>query len=150
MSTEKPLRRLAFRIARECVCGRLRLINRVINSIYNEALRPLGLRESQLGVLTGIACLEPVKPAKLSQVLWMDKSTVSRDVEVMRRNGWLEVQADTNGRGNEVRVSPKGAALLEKVIPVWQEAQERTLALLGEAGVNALHQAAEALGMKTG
>ena len=43
----------ADRMARECIAVRVRLINRVITALYDEALRPFGLRISQANILVG-------------------------------------------------------------------------------------------------
>src|ERR1700682_3923563 len=45
------------RIASECICSRLRLLNRVVSSIYDEALRPYRLEISQLSLLIAIDLL---------------------------------------------------------------------------------------------
>ena len=67
----------------------------------------------------------------------MDKSTLSRDVEVMRRNGWLEVEAGS-GRSRPLRITPAGEALLAQVVPDWQQAQEQTRTLIGDEGAEAV------------
>ena len=43
------------KIAAECLCMPLRLVHRVVTGIYDEALRPLGVRIAQLNLLVGIA-----------------------------------------------------------------------------------------------
>jgi hypothetical protein len=46
------------RIARECIAVRVRLLNRVITSLYDDALRPLGITVSQLNLLVAICRME--------------------------------------------------------------------------------------------
>ena len=38
-------------ISKTCIAVRLRLLNRVITNFYDDALRPLGLKVSQLNLL---------------------------------------------------------------------------------------------------
>ena len=38
-------------ISRTCIAVRLRLLNRVVTNFYDDALRPLGLKVSQLNIL---------------------------------------------------------------------------------------------------
>src|SRR5690242_20824535 len=102
-------------IAAECLAVRVRTLNRAVTALYDDALRPLGLRVGQLNLLVAVARLGTAKPGDLCRILKMDKSTLSRDVEVMRRNGWLEVD-DSGGRARPVRLSPQGHALLEAVV----------------------------------
>jgi hypothetical protein len=38
-------------IAQDCIAVRMRLLNRVVTKIYDDALRPLGIKTSQLNIL---------------------------------------------------------------------------------------------------
>ena len=51
-------------IARNCIAVRLRLLNRVVTNLYDDALRPLGLKVSQLNVLVVTAKLGLARPAR--------------------------------------------------------------------------------------
>src|SRR3954463_10177645 len=84
-------------IARDCIAVRVRALNRAVTALYDDALRPHGLRVGQLNLLVAVARMGTARPGDLCRVLLMEKSTLSRDVEVMRRNGWLEVE-DSGGR----------------------------------------------------
>src|SRR5262245_59448709 len=70
-------------IAAECLAVRLRALNRAVSALYDDALRPHGLRVGQLNLLVAVARLGPAKPGDLCRFLCMEKSTLSRDVEVM-------------------------------------------------------------------
>src|SRR5437868_1565067 len=75
-------------IAAECLAVRLRTLHRAVTALYDDALRPHGLRVGQLNLLVAVARMGIAKPGDLCRVLCMEKSTLSRDVEVMRRHGW--------------------------------------------------------------
>ena len=94
-------------------------------------LRPHGLRVGQLNLLVAVARMGTARPGELCRILRMDKSTLSRDVEVMRRNGWLEVGDSADARARPLRLTAAGDALLEAVVPAWRQAQEKAEALLG-------------------
>ena len=51
-------------ISRTCIAVRLRLLNRVVSSFYDDALRPLGLKVSQMNILTVTAKLGLARPAR--------------------------------------------------------------------------------------
>ena len=95
-------------MARECIAVRVRLINRVISALYDEALRPFGLRISQANILSAVAHLGEARPADFSQILRIEKSTLSRDVELMKQNGWLESDPPAGGRNQTIRLTRKG------------------------------------------
>jgi DNA-binding MarR family transcriptional regulator len=109
----------------------VRTLNRAVTAIYDEALRPHGLRAGQLNLVVAVARMEPAKPNDLCRFLRMEKSTLSRDVELMRRKGWLEVGDSGDKRARPLKLSAEGRALIESVVPAWRQAQERVRAMLG-------------------
>jgi len=133
-------------MARECIAVRLRLINRVITGLYDEALRPFGLRISQANILAAIAHAGEVRPVEVSRILRIEKSTLSRDVELMKRNGWVESDPPTGGRNHTLRLTPEGTNLLGRIRPSWEKAQADVKLMIGEDGEAALGQMASRLG----
>jgi DNA-binding MarR family transcriptional regulator len=127
-------------IAGECLAVRVRTLNRAVTALYDEALRPHGLRVGQLNLLAAVARMGTARPGDLCYLLRMEKSTLSRDVEVLRRNGWLEVDDSGGGRARPLRLTADGGALLEVVLPAWRQAQAKALALIGGEASFALGQ----------
>jgi len=66
MKRRPPQCELADRMARECIAVRVRLINRVISALYDEALRPFGLRISQANILAAVAYMGEARPGEVS------------------------------------------------------------------------------------
>lgn len=133
-------------IARTCIAVRLRLLNRVVTNLYDDALRPLGLKVSQMNILVLTAKLGLARPAQVCDLLQLDPSTLSRNVERMRAQGWLEVVPDEDARTQPFRLSAQGKRLIEKAIPAWEEAQRQASELLGSGGTALLDQVAKKLG----
>ncbi len=136
----QPVDRAADLIAGECLAVRVRLLNRTITAIYNAALRPLGLTTGQLNILVVIARRGPMSPGEVARRLNMEKSTVSRNIERMRKNGWLTVTAADAGRTQQLTLTRPGKALLEKSVPAWEEAQTQARAVLGQRGAESIHR----------
>ena len=134
-------------IARTCVAVRLRRLNRVVTNLYDDALRPLGLKVSQLNLLVVTAKLGLAQPAKVCDILQLDTSTLSRNVERMRAKGWLEVVPAEDARTQPFRLTAQGKKLLERAVPAWEQAQQQAGELLGEDGVALLTKTASKLGM---
>jgi DNA-binding MarR family transcriptional regulator len=132
-------------IAGECLAVRVRTLNRAVTALYDEALRTHGLRVGQLNLMVAVAKAGTARPGDLCRLLRMDKSTLSRDVEVMLRNGWLEVGDSADARARPLRLSAQGHALLEKVVPAWRQAQERAEALVGAEAKAALGRVVDRL-----
>jgi DNA-binding MarR family transcriptional regulator len=143
---EKPTSGDIDAIARTCIAVRLRLLNRVVTNLYDDALRPLGLKVRQLNILIVAAKLGLARPARVCDVLRLDTSTLSRNVERIRAHGWLEVVPDEDARAQPFRLTPQGGRLIEKAVPAWEEAQRQATELLGDEGIGLLERAAKKLG----
>ncbi len=140
---DKPTRSTEETISAECIAIRLRTVNRVVSRIYDNALRPLGLRSGQLGILVATARYGIARPADLSERLKVDVSTLSRNLERMKDKGWLEVVPDNDGRAQPFRLTRKGRNLLERAKPKWDEAQADVQKLLGPQTFEAIDAAAK-------
>jgi DNA-binding MarR family transcriptional regulator len=132
-------------MARDCVGVRLRLLNRVITGLYDDALRPLGLTTSQMNILIVAARLGVAQPSRVCQILQMDLSTLSRNLTRMRARGWVETIPDRDARSHPFRVTDQGRELIQQAYPAWQEAQQKASAVLGDEGVSALARAVRSL-----
>ena len=137
----KQVSDIAARIMSECTAYRLRIINRAISKLYDDALRPFELRVAQLNTLVVVMQAQGLTPNELSQRMHMDASTVSRNVERMKGRGWLEVVPDEDGRAQPFRLTPQGRKLLEKAVPAWSAAQQQVKQVLGDDIVNQLNRA---------
>lgn len=130
-------------IAEECVAVRLRLLTRAVTRIYNLALRPHGLTISQMNILVAVSCFKEAKQRQVCHALHLDKSTLSRDAERMRAQGWLDTVQGDDGRTSSLRLTAAGRRLLQQAIPAWRQAQQQATALLGERDIAAVHRAAK-------
>src|SRR5690242_10381752 len=130
-------------ISRTCIAVRLRMLNRVVTNIYDDALRPLGLKVSQMNILVAAAKMGTARPAEVCGYLHLDVSTLSRNVERMKARGWLEVLPDDDGRSQPFQLTPQGRKLLEKAVPAWSEAQEQVTKTFGDGFMNQLSRAAK-------
>jgi DNA-binding MarR family transcriptional regulator len=144
---DKPTTSSIDTISRTCIAVRLRLLNRVVTNFYDDALRPLGLKVSQLNILIVTARLGPcpARPAQVCEILQLDTSTLSRNVKPLQAHGWLEVVPDEDARTQPFRLTPQGKRLIEKAVPAWEEAQRQATELLGDEGIALLDKAAKKL-----
>ncbi len=134
-------------ISRTCIAVRLRLLNRVVTNLYDDALRPLGLKVSQLNILIVTARLGLARPAQVCDILQLDTSTLSRNIKPLQAHGWLEVVPEEDARAQPFRLTAQGRRLIEKAVPAWEAAQRQATELLGEEGIALLDKAARKVGM---
>lgn len=128
-------------IAQQCLAVRVRLLNRVITNIYDDAFRSLGVKTSQLNIMVAAMRLGLARPAEVCRILQLDASTLSRNVERMKAKGWLEVVADEDARAQPFRLTAKGRRLLEKAKPAWVEAQRKAAEVLGPDAIDTINDA---------
>jgi DNA-binding MarR family transcriptional regulator len=132
-------------VATTCIAVRLRSLNRVVTNVYDAALRPLGLKVSQLNILVVTAKLGLARPAQVCDLLHLDVSTLSRNVERMRAQNWLDVVPGTDARTQSLRLTSQGSRLLQRAIPAWEKGQQEVKELLGADVVAAIDLAAKKL-----
>ncbi len=126
-------------VARECLAMRLRVLNRIVTKVYDRALRPIGLKASQLNILVVAGRLGLARPLVVCKILQLDASTLSRNVERMKAKGWLEGVAGKDARSQPFRLTPFGKRLLERALPAWDRAQKTASDFLGKNGVMLLN-----------
>jgi DNA-binding MarR family transcriptional regulator len=137
---ERETKILAKSVAAECIAYRVRLLNRVITNIYDRALQPLGLKVNQANILTMLSLADHASSADIVRVLMMEKSTVSRTVDRMRKNGWIDIADKDDGLSQQITVTAIGRKLLAAAHVEWKKAQKQTAELLGEDGVAAVRR----------
>ena len=114
-----------------CVCNLLRMATRAVTQLYDDALRPSGLRASQFSILATIAGRGEANLKQLEQALAIDQTTLSRNLSLLERNGMLERAPHPDGRIKAMRLTAKGRRALAVARPLWARAQNKVLRELG-------------------
>jgi len=129
-----------------CVCLALRRAARVVTQRYDAALRPFGVRATQIPILTAAVAGERVPLAALAETLGMDRTTLLRNVRPLVRGGLIEVRQEAGSRRAEIRPTAKGRERLARVYPVWRGVQERVKSDLPDPAFGrALHGLGESM-----
>ena len=114
----------------ECAYNNLKVMTRVVSSIYDEELRPVGLRASQLALLWAIRAMEPVEFGRLGATTFTDQTTLSRTVALLKRAGLVSVRVGDDRRVRVISTTAKGLARFAVAMPLWERAQARADELL--------------------
>jgi DNA-binding MarR family transcriptional regulator len=126
------VQRTARENSRSCLIFRVRALSRTLTALYEEELRPLGLKASQMNVMTAVAANGEERLSTLADQIALEPSSLSRVLDVMRRNGWVETVTDPEDeRARLVRMTDAGNALYAEAAPLWRKAQTRARKLLG-------------------
>lgn len=150
MKQDTTINIFAKTVGQECVAMRIRTLSRAISRIYDEALRPHGIKATQLGILAIVSILGEAKPSEVCRVLHLEVSTLSRNMHRMRTKGWLRVSPRKDRRAYGLKLTPRGNRILMQAFPAWRGAQEKVTSLLGKRNTGAIGRMAETLWRKAG
>ncbi len=117
----------------DCASFNLRKASRLMAQAYDRYLQPSGLTNTQFTLLAVTSSRGPISITELAGVLGMDRTTLTRNLRLVEREGLLEVTAGRDARTRDVRLTAKGSKTLKQAMPLWQEAQTRVVEALGRA-----------------
>ena len=135
----KESARIAEEMAARCIAVRVRFVGRVITSLYDRVLRKFDIKVNQASMLVFLTIHNGSGPGDIGTALQMEKSTVSRNLDRMRKKGWIEVGPRRDGVSQVIRVTESGNRLLLAVHREWQKAQASAQELLGVKGVQSIN-----------
>jgi DNA-binding MarR family transcriptional regulator len=119
-------------IGRTCACYKVRKAARAVTKLYEEVLRPIGLRATQFSLLMATRLMGPVTLVKLAKVTVMDRTTLTRNLQILEKRGLITIKSGEDRREREVNLTAGGREALTKAVPLWEEAQDRIQKGLGE------------------
>jgi len=117
-----------------CVCNTLRMVTRVVTQLYDDCLRPSGLRVTQFSIVAAIARLGEASLKQLEDELAIDQTTLTRSLGLLESGGVIVRASHPDGRIKAMRLTGKGRRTLEATRPLWAQAQGK---VLGEFGTKA-------------
>jgi len=123
-----------------CLCSSFRRTARALSQVYEEAMRPTGLRITQFTILQALARTGEVKQGRLGEILVMDSTSLTRTLRIMRQQGWIAERRGEDQRERWLKLSKAGEAKLKIATASWEKVQARVQAKLGEAGWKNLMQ----------
>jgi DNA-binding MarR family transcriptional regulator len=115
-----------------CFCNVLRQASRAVSRLYDEELRSVGLRTTQLSLLHVLGRAGPVRQGDLGDLIHLEETTVTRNLRPLVAAGWVSVRSGDDRREKIVTITDAGTAKLREARPAWERAQARMRALLPE------------------
>ena len=118
-----------------CHCITLRRAANAITEYYDRAFQELALTTSQYSLLKNLGRLETASTSELAEKVNLDRSTLVWNLKPLQERGLIMDQAKKNTRNHKFVLTDEGYALLEKAVPLWEQAQKEIRAYLGEENV---------------
>jgi DNA-binding MarR family transcriptional regulator len=131
-TTERRMGQLAQE-GSSCVSFNIRKAARAVTQLYDERMRPFGLRSTQLPILGKTLILEPVTVTRLAEVTVTDRTTLTRNLRLLEKQGLIQVDTGRDRREREVRLTDRGREVLAQVYPIWREVQAEVAKRFGSA-----------------
>src|SRR5271170_342315 len=119
-----------------CMCGSFRRTSRALTQLYEDALRPLGLRASQFSILQALSLAGEISQGQLGEMLAMDSTSLSRTLAIMIRRLWIAERRGEDRRERWLRLTGAGERKLGGALPTWEKVQSRLRGQLGEQAWN--------------
>ncbi len=114
------------------MCGSFRRTSRALTQLYENALRPLGLRATQFTILQALSLAGEVTQSRLGEILAMDSTTLTRTLQIMGREGWIAERRGEDRRERRLRLARAGETQFKRALPPWEKVQSRLRRQLGE------------------
>lgn len=107
-----------------CYCGSIRQASRLVTQIYDNALRPSGVKITQFGILRLLSARPGLTTGEIAGALAMDSTTLTRTLKIIQDNAWIEAAPGADRRERRWTVTPVGMERMEVALPLWKAAQK--------------------------
>ena len=123
-----------------CVCFHLRRSARTVTQFYDRTLAPSGLRATQFTLMTVIRRTGGLPFSSLAEVLGMDRTTLTRNLRPLERQGLVRIESGSDRRVRLVRLTRLGERKQSEAQPLWAKAHARVTEGIGEKTWKALQK----------
>lgn len=107
-----------------CACANARRVARVLTQLYDSRLRPAGLEAPQFALLTVLDQQGPCSQAALGRRHALDKTTVSRNLELLQRKRWIAPAPAGDRRERRFTLTAEGRRRIAAARPAWKKTQD--------------------------
>ncbi|MDD5035595.1 MAG: MarR family winged helix-turn-helix transcriptional regulator [Methylococcaceae bacterium] len=102
-----------------------------MTQFYDEMLRPAGIRVTQFSLLVAVSLAGSVTVTRLAELSVMDRTTLTRNLEVLEKQQLIDVSPGKDRRTRMVSITMEGREALAMALPLWKKAQSQVVEVLG-------------------
>ena len=121
---------------RQCLSANLRLTERLVTRHYDSYLAGSGVTAVQLPILGIVATAPDPSFRLLAEELELDRSTLSRNLAVLERDGILTIDPPSGPKPGLIALTTKGRNTLRRAWPRWNEAHRVLETALSRDGLS--------------
>ena len=138
--------RTTLHVRDHCLCLHIQRAARALARHFDIVLKPLGLTNGQFSLLMSLNRPGPAGMAGVASLLAMDRTTLTAALKPLQRRGLLRVAADPEDRrARLLTLTPRGAALLARAVPLWENTHAEVEATLPDRGADTLRHSLQIL-----
>jgi DNA-binding MarR family transcriptional regulator len=131
---KKELRHIGI----SCLNFNLKKAARETGIIYDRIFQPLGIKSTQFSILVGVAFFTESSMKELSEMLGLDRTTLTKNLKPLLRDGYLRITQGEDRRRQLVSLTKKGENLLAEAIPLRNKMHEILVSKLGKKDYHTL------------
>lgn len=115
-----------------CAFSNLRQATRVVTQLYDEYLKPTGLRTTQCVLLANISARGKSTVTELAEAMLMNQTSMTRALNVLKKQDLIkQVPDEEDQRRRLVTITPEGERILAMSMPLREQAQAAMIEGLG-------------------
>src|SRR5689334_334857 len=112
MTSDAVISRLARGVLDTCMCHKTRMAARAVTRAYDDALRPTGLRATQVAVLAAVGAQGALSIKSLADFLGMERTTLTRNLRPLEEKGYVLLAPERRHRSRMLTLTASGGAVL--------------------------------------
>lgn len=134
MSSSSPLPfQTTAHIRDHCLCLHAQRAARVLARRFDDALRPVGLTNTQFSLLNALNRPSPATIGDVARLLGADRTTLTAALKPLARDGLTISRPDPkDARIRRIALTPAGHARLNAALPIWTDMHGEVEAALTE------------------
>ena len=103
-----------------CLCLHAQRAARALARRFDDALRPVGLTNSQFSLLNALNRPSPATMGDVARLLGADRTTLTAALKVLEREGLTLTRADpADQRARRIALTAAGHSRLAAALPIW-------------------------------
>ncbi|MBV7329026.1 MarR family transcriptional regulator [Chloroflexi bacterium TSY] len=120
-----------------CAFSNLRATTRAVSQLYDEYMKPTGLRTTQCMVLANIGVRGKSTVTELAEAMMMDQTSMTRALNILKKEGMIKSVADEEDqRRRLITLTAEGERTLAMALDLRAQAQAKMIDGLGPEGVS--------------
>jgi DNA-binding MarR family transcriptional regulator len=109
-----------------------------VTQLYDDVLRPSGLRNTQLTLLMLLRGHGSMSITRLAEAAMTDRTTLTRNLALLEQRKLVRIVPGEDARVRVVELTDAGEDAIDEAFPLWEKAQALMTTRLGRDGLTRL------------